>query len=137
MFDKMTEIDSDPDSKRAQDYYKRLEEMERNNPNKKKSQIIIKTMKRGRTVKQETFQDGSFIGKQITEEERIFQRKYIDYKAVQFPEINPIELKVKGQGKELKIANFRYPSLLKDRKGIIFFNNGYGDYCARYAFFAE
>ena len=94
-------------------------------------------MKRGRTVKQETFQDGSFIGKQITEEERIFQRKYIDYKAVQFPEINPVELKVKGQGKELKIANFRYPSLLQERKGIIFFNNGYGDYCARYAFFAE
>jgi hypothetical protein len=29
MFDKMVEIDSDPDSKRAQDYYKRLEEMER------------------------------------------------------------------------------------------------------------
>ncbi len=82
MFDKMTEIDSDPDSKRAQDYYKKLEEMERKNPNKKKSQIIIKTMKRGRTVKQETFQDGSFIGKQITEEERVFQRKYIDYRAV-------------------------------------------------------
>ena len=53
MFDKMVEIDSDPDSKRAQDYYKRLEEIERRNPNKKKSQIIIKTMKRGRTVKQE------------------------------------------------------------------------------------
>ena len=39
-------------------------------------------MKRGRTVKQESFQDGSFIGKQITEEEKIFHRKYIDYKAV-------------------------------------------------------
>jgi alpha-beta hydrolase superfamily lysophospholipase len=52
IFDKMTEIDSDPNSKRAQEYYQRLEEIERKNPNKKKSQIIIKTMKRGRTVSQ-------------------------------------------------------------------------------------
>jgi|LauGreDrversion4_2_1035121.scaffolds.fasta_scaffold254860_1 hypothetical protein len=94
-------------------------------------------MKRGRTIKQETFNDGSFIGKKITEEERIFQKKYIDYNATKFPEINPIDFRVKGQGKELKIANFRFPSLLQERKGIIFFNNGYGDYCARYAFFAE
>ncbi len=58
MFDRMVEIDSDPGSKRAQEYYSRLEEMERRNPHKKKSQIIIKTMKRGRTVKQEAFPDG-------------------------------------------------------------------------------
>ena len=45
MFDKMVEIDSDPNSKRAQEYYQRLEDMERKNPNKKKSSIIIKTMK--------------------------------------------------------------------------------------------
>lgn len=37
----------------------------------------------------------------------------------------------------MKIANYRFPSTQADRKGIIFFNNGYGDYCARYAFFAE
>ena len=37
MFDKMVEIDSDPTSKRAQDYYNKLEELERKNPNKKKS----------------------------------------------------------------------------------------------------
>jgi hypothetical protein len=66
MFDKMVEIDTDPNSKRAQDYYQKLEEIERKNPNKKKSQIIIKTMKRGKTVSQETYQDGSFIGKKLT-----------------------------------------------------------------------
>lgn len=48
IFDKMTEIDSDPDSKRAKEYYQKLEDIERKNPNKKKTQIIIKTMKRGR-----------------------------------------------------------------------------------------
>ena len=36
IFDKMVELDSDPTSKRAQDYYQKLEEMERINPNKKK-----------------------------------------------------------------------------------------------------
>ncbi len=46
-------------------------------------------------------------------------------------------MRVKGQGKELKLANYRFPSLLSERKGIIYYNNGYGDYCARYAFFAQ
>jgi hypothetical protein len=68
----MVEIDSDPNSKRAQEYYSKLEEIERKNPNKKKTQIIIKTMKRGRTVSKETYQDGSFIGRKLTEDERIF-----------------------------------------------------------------
>jgi len=61
-FDKMVEIDSDPHSKRAQDYYQKLEELERKNPNKKKGQIIIKTMKRGRTVSEHKIEDGKFIG---------------------------------------------------------------------------
>lgn len=37
MFDKMVEIDSDPTGKRSKDYYNKLEELERKNPNKKKS----------------------------------------------------------------------------------------------------
>ena len=72
MFDKMVEIDSDPNSKRAQEYYSKLEEIERKNPNRKKTQIIIKTMKRGRTISKETYQDESFIGRKLTEDERIF-----------------------------------------------------------------
>lgn len=137
MFDKMVEIDSDPNSKRAQEYYQQLEEMERKNPNKKKSHIIIKTMKRGRTVSKESYADGSFIGKKLTEDERQFHRKYIDYKDTAFPELNPIEMKVQGQGKTLKLANYRFPSLQENRKGIIYYNNGYGDYCARYAYLAK
>ena len=137
MFDKMVEIDSDPNSKRAQEYYKRLEDMERKNPNKKKSSIIIKTMRKGKTVRQDSYSDGAFIGQKLTLEEKEFQKKYIDYKAVQFPEVNPIEMVVKGQGKSIKIANFRYPALTSTRKGVIHFNNGYGDYCARYGFLAE
>jgi hypothetical protein len=44
--------------------------MERKNPNKKKSQIIIKTMKKGRTVSKEKYT--SEIGKELTEEEKVF-----------------------------------------------------------------
>lgn len=57
--------------------------------------------------------------------------------AVSFPEINPVDMIVKSKGKELKLANYRFPSLTPDRKGIIYFVNGYGDYCRRYAFFAQ
>ena len=96
MFDKMVEIDSDPTSKRAQEYYSKLEEIERKNPQKKKSQIIIKTMKKGRVVSQANFSDSSYIGKQLTEEDREFERKRIDYSLVTFPEMNPIDLRVKG-----------------------------------------
>lgn len=56
-------------------------------------------MKRGRAVSKETYDDSSFIGKKLTEEERVFNRKYIDWKAVSFPEVNPIDLKVTAQGK--------------------------------------
>lgn len=137
MFDKMTEIDSDPHSKRAQEYYQKLEELERKNPNKKKGQIIIKTMKKGRTVKTERYQDGQQIGQRLTQQEQEFQKKYFDYKEYQFPEANPIELTVKQSNKQIKLANYRYPALTKDRKGVVYFINGYGDYCARYAYFAQ
>jgi alpha-beta hydrolase superfamily lysophospholipase len=93
-------------------------------------------MKRGRTVRQE-YQDPQFIGKKLTDEEKAFNKKFIDLNAVQFPELNPIDMRVKGQGKELTLANYRYPSEHQNRKGIVYFNNGYGDYCARYAFFGK
>ena len=51
----MNEIESNPDSPHAKEYYKKLEEMERRNPNKKRGQIIIKTMKKGRIVKTEKY----------------------------------------------------------------------------------
>lgn len=67
----------------------------------------------------------------------IHQKKYIDFKAYKFPEINPIDFKVKSKGKEVKIANYRYPSANKDKKGLVYYMHGYGDYCARYAYFAK
>jgi hypothetical protein len=53
-------------------------------------------MKKGRVVSQANFSDSSYIGKQLTEEDREFERKRIDYSLVTFPEMNPIDLRVKG-----------------------------------------
>lgn len=39
--------------------------------------------------------------------------------------------------KQYKIANYRYPSQQKDKKGIIVFIPGYGDYVQRYGYFAK
>ena len=69
-------------------------------------------MKRGRVVGKQTYQSGEFIGQALTEEERIFKKKFIDTKAVQFPEVNPVEMKVKSKGREIKLATYRYPSTL-------------------------
>ena len=51
-------------------------------------------MKRGRAVSKETLSGESFIGKKLTEEERVFQKKFIDFKKITFPETNPVEMKV-------------------------------------------
>ncbi len=37
----------------------------------------------------------------------------------------------------IKLQNYRYPSQRTERKGIIFFVHGYGEYCARSAYFAK
>lgn len=64
-------------------------------------------------------------------------KKYIDIKAIQFPEFNPIDLKVKSGDIEYKLANYRYPSQTKDKKGIIFYLHGFGEHCGNYGYFAK
>jgi len=95
-------------------------------------------MKRGRTVvSNEQFTPGQGIGQKLTEEEEEFKRKFIDFKGTTFPEINPIEINSKSGNKEYKLANYRYPCQAGERKGIVYFVHGFGDYCARYAYFAK
>lgn len=44
----------------------------------------------------------------------------------------------KSDGRDVKIANYRYPSANQnEKKGIIYFVHGYGDYCGRYAYLAK
>ena len=42
--------------------------------------------------------------------EALHKLKYIDYRAVKFPEVNPVELEGVSQGKKVLVANYRYPS---------------------------
>lgn len=51
--------------------------------------------------------------------------------------MNPIELTSSMKGGSYKLANYRYPAMTKERKGIIFLGFGYGDYVGRYAYFAK
>ena len=76
----------------------------------------------------------------MSAEEEEFQRKYIDIKAVKWPEIDPIEHIVKSGRKEYKIANYRYPAQVNsasERKGIIFFQHGHRSNCKNYAYVAK
>jgi pimeloyl-ACP methyl ester carboxylesterase len=63
-----------------------------------------------------------------------FKHKYIDYTSTHFPEVNPVELV--SSDKRFRLANYRYPAA-KERKGIIFFIHGYGEYVKRYAYFGK
>lgn len=71
------------------------------------------------------------------EREENMKKKYIDFNEIKFPEINPIDFKLNDKGNEVKIANYRYPNQAQERKGIIIFLHGYGDYCGRYAYLAK
>ena len=61
IFDKMTEIDTNPRAKSSLEFSQKMEELERNNQYKKQGQITIKTIRRGRVrgVSQEKFETDS------------------------------------------------------------------------------
>ena len=99
------------------------------------------TMKRGRVMSKEEIDPVQFdtSGKEVTPDEAEYNRKYFDYTKVKWPEINPIELvrpdyKQKGT---VKLQTYRYPDLTDNKKGIVTFLHGYGDYAGRYAYFAK
>lgn len=90
--------------------------------NTDKSSITIKTFQKERSpVPVEGQEEGSPV---------------VNFDAVQWPESNFIPLTSFTDGQEVKLATYRYPSLGK-RKGIISYLHGYGDYCKRYAYFAQ
>ena len=59
--------------------------------------------------------------------------KNIDFRQWEWPETNPIKLKVDG----LHIQNYRWPSSQTEKKGIVQYINGFGDYAERGAYLAE
>eukprot|EP00347_Sterkiella_histriomuscorum_P015835 403355508 len=117
---KRTELE--PESEDAKALNQTFEEIERINQNKKKNHIIIKIMQKERVqVKGEDDKP----------------RNIVDFKKSSFPETNTIDLTTKSGGQDVKIATYRYPSLLPVTKGVVYYLHGYGDYCQRYAYFAE
>jgi len=121
MFEKMVQIDTDPNSQRSKDYYKALEEIERSNKNKKPTQILIKTMRRGRMVNSESKELGE-DGKPLSPEEMVTRRKFTDFAAVKFPEVNPISLKVtdaQDPKKEIHLQSYRYKSTVGEAKATV------------------
>jgi hypothetical protein len=72
-----------------------------------------------------------------------FERKFIDFRdqRYKFPEINPIDLQMPdlhSESKMVRLANYRWPcERPSERKGIIQYIHGYGDYSERMGFFAN
>ena len=94
MFDRITEIETNPDGKEAQEYYKKLAELERKTPSKKKRKpapIIIKNMRGNKTLSTKNIQMNA-DGTPLSEEEIIHMRKCILYADVTFPEVNPVSM---------------------------------------------
>ena len=63
------------------------------------------------------------------------KRRQIDYTSVAWPEVNPIDYTVAGN----RMQNYRFPATCDpaDRKGIVQWISGYGDYAGRYAWLAK
>lgn len=137
--EKIAEIDSNPESAEAKAYYKAFEEIEKASAQKKirrPSNIIIKNMRKGKeTSRQEVMIDEN--GDPMTEAQIEFLRRHVNFAQYSFPEVNPIEVSrpdYKGNvNTPVKLQTYRHPvdETRGERKGIVTFLHGYGDYGGR------
>ena len=61
-------------------------------------------------------------GQPLTDEEMITKRKYNNFEAYKYPEVNPISLKVpdaQDSSKKIRLFNYRYPSATSESKGTV------------------
>jgi hypothetical protein len=80
----MSEIEANPNSNKAKEFENKMEEFERQNPNKRKTQVFIKTMKSGRTVSNDKRTTGK---SDLFGHDKLSEQAY-NYLAHQFPEEN-------------------------------------------------
>jgi len=88
IFDKMTEIDTNPSARASKEFHKQLEDIERKNTHKRQGQITIKTIRRGRVrkVTEERFETDS-AGRI-----KMLDKRLIRYQEYDFPmDRNPID----------------------------------------------
>ena len=117
MFDKMTEIDSDPYSKVAHSYYSVVEQLDQLQK-KRPSHIMMKTMKGTKMPQWTMGPDGNLI----SPDQVILKKKQTNYTSVSFPEINPFKIEVpdtKDASKKLSLASYRWPSSAGKRRAIV------------------
>ena len=101
-----------------------MEEFERQNPNKRKTQVFIKTMRRGNVVSKEKRTMG---GRQPQDENR-FEENFYNYLQHSFPEENYLD--------DFSLHHYRYPAN-GEPTGIVFLFHDQGGHCGRYAHVAE
>ena len=137
----MNEIESNLASKEAQEYYKRLSEMQKKSGMKSRgpTTITIKNMRGGRTISEENIQVNE-DGTPLSPEELEHHRKFIDFSKEAYPMVNPIDFLLKdykGNG-QVRIQNYRYPCAENTtRRGIVQLIHGFNDYAGRYAYLAK
>lgn len=77
-------MQSDPKGQKAKEFERQMEQFENQNPNKKKTQVFIKTMRSGRIVSNEKRMMGH---ESLSGPEKLSQNAY-DYRQHSFPEEN-------------------------------------------------
>jgi alpha-beta hydrolase superfamily lysophospholipase len=102
------------------------------------NQILIKTMKRGGRSGSQRVLEVDKYGNPLSAAELEFRKKNVDFTKWSWPESNPIayERKDVKTDKMLKICNYRWPAV-GERKGIVQYVTGYGDYAGRAAYLAQ
>ena len=94
VFNEMKEIDEDPNSEKAQKFRAAVEQHEegRQRKGRKPAKTIFMTMKAGKRVSMRQIEPDVEKESTLSPEEVEYQRKYLDYKAVKWPEVNGIEM---------------------------------------------
>ena len=136
----MVEIEKNPNTKEAKEYYQKLSEIQKNNVSRRKpASVIIKNVRGGRTLSTTEIEQNE-DGTPVSNEEIVYRKKFIDFAATTFPEVNPIDYNLPdlhGKG-QVRIQNYRYPCPPSvSRKGIVQWIHGFNDYSGRYAYLAK
>lgn len=125
MFDNIIKIQSNPDSKEAREFEKYIQDLERQNPSKRQTQMLVVKMKKGSVISNEkrTLSKGG-----MHERENLEASAY-NYLTHQFPEENFLT--------DFDLHHYRYPAKGGVPDGIVFLNHDQSKYMGKYAHVAE
>ena len=96
-------------------------------------------MKRDRSFHSQNVEIGP-EGHPLTHDELEMRKKYTDFSAVKFPEVNSFDIKVPDYAdkcKKVQLFTYRYPSVIEKPRAVIQYVHGMGDYAGRYAYLGK